>query len=78
MIILDGHESQLKPSFLNYIHGVNTKWKVCFGIPYGTSYWQVGDAPEQNGSFKMAWVRAKHYLISFKQDCGLKLTLAYP
>ena len=59
MIILDGHDSWLKPLFLNYINNPRTKWKVCLGTPYGTSYWQVGDAPEQNGSFKMAWYRAK-------------------
>ncbi len=34
------------------------------GLPYGTSYWQVGDSSEQNGSFKMK-------LTSKKSDAGL-------
>ena len=41
-------------SFLKYINEPETKWNVCMGVPYGTSYWQVGDSHEQNGCFKMA------------------------
>jgi len=52
MIILDGHESCLKLPFLIYVNEVATKWGIGFGTPYGTSYWQVADSPEQNGSFK--------------------------
>ena len=32
-------------------------------MPYGTSYWQVGDIPEQNGSFKMALKKCKRDLL---------------
>jgi len=66
MIILDGHDSRLKPTFLNYINSIQTKWYVCLGTPYSTGYWQVGDSAEQNGAFKMAWICEKLWLNRFK------------
>jgi len=36
---------------------------VCIGVPYGTSYWQVGDSPEQNGCYKMALTSEKAALV---------------
>ena len=56
-LILDGHGSRFELPFLEYINGRTSeknKWNVCIGIPYGTSYWQVGDSTEQNGCFKMS------------------------
>ena len=44
---------------------------MCIGGPYGTSFWQVGDSAEQNGSFKMAMVRLKVKLLQKKADCHL-------
>jgi hypothetical protein len=43
-LLLDGHTSQFELDFLTYIHQRETKWDVCVGLPYGTSYWQVGDS----------------------------------
>ena len=56
-LLVDGHESRFSKIFLEYINQPETKWQVCIGVPYGTSYWQVGDSKEQNGSFKMALTR---------------------
>ena len=65
-LLLDGHGSRFELPFLEYINGVGEeghKWRVCIGISYGTSFWQVGDSAKQNGSFKMAMVRAKMKLL---------------
>jgi hypothetical protein len=35
-------------------------------VPYGTSYWQVGDSSEQNGCFKMALTKHKRDLLARK------------
>jgi hypothetical protein len=39
-------------------------------LPYGTSYWQVGDSSEQNGCFKMALNKAKQELVTRKNSAG--------
>jgi hypothetical protein len=44
---------------------------VEIGLPYGTSYWQVGDSSEQNGSFKMKLTKEKVKLTANKSDAGL-------
>jgi hypothetical protein len=45
-----------------------TKWNVSIGLPYGTSYWKVGDSSEQNGCFKMALTKAKQELVTKKDN----------
>jgi hypothetical protein len=70
-LLLDGHGSQFELDFLSYIHAEETKWDVCIGLPYGTSYWQVGDSTEQNGCFKMALTKAKQQVVQYKNDSGL-------
>jgi hypothetical protein len=77
LLIVDGHESRLDPSFLEYINDENHKWFVSLGVPYATSYWQVGDASEQNGQFKMEMTRAKQSLTSFKSDMAMKIGITY-
>jgi len=44
MLVLDGHQSRLHPDFIRYINDDEHLWKVCFGVPYATVLWQVGDA----------------------------------
>jgi hypothetical protein len=61
--------------FLEYINTTEHKWNCCIGLPYGMSYWQVGDSSEQNGCFKMALTRAKQQLVSQKNDSGLEYTI---
>jgi hypothetical protein len=70
-LLIDGHLSRLDPAFLEYINGEGHKWKVCFGVPYGTSLWQVGDAEQQNGFYKMVLSDAKDELLVKKMDLGL-------
>jgi hypothetical protein len=67
-LLLDGHGSRFDLTFLEYINDPMTKWNVCFGVPYGTSYWQVGDSTEQNGCFKMALTRHKRNLLKKKES----------
>ena len=63
-LILDGHGSSFDLLFLQYINTAATKWNVCIGVPYyGPSYWQVGDSPEQNGSFTMALTKCKRQFL---------------
>lgn len=42
------------------------------GVPYGTSYWQVGDSSEQNGCFKMALTKYKRELLRQKELAGIE------
>jgi hypothetical protein len=65
-LLLDGHGSRFDLKFLRYISNTATKWNVCIGVPYGTSYWQVGDSSEQNGCFKMALTKVKRQLLAEK------------
>ena len=66
-LLLDGHGSRFDLEFLEYINAEETKWNVDIGLPYGTSYWQVGDSSAQNGSFKMKPTKVKNDLTSKKK-----------
>ena len=68
MMIIDGHQSRLDPQFIEYINDKGHRWKVCLGVPYATSLWQVGDASEQNGSAKTEWYREKAKLVLWKYE----------
>ena len=68
-LLLDGHGSRLELPFLSYVNNQEHQWVVCFGVPYGTLYWQVGDSTEQNGSYKMAITKAKTEFVLRKQWC---------
>ena len=71
MMILDGHQIRLDPTFINYINDDGHPWKICLGVPYATVLWQVGDALEQNRKFKTKWYNAKLKLMEFKFDHDL-------
>jgi hypothetical protein len=71
MLIVDGHQSRLDPLFVEYINNKEHKWKVCLGVPYATTLWQVGDASEQNGFVKSEWYREKAKLLVWKSEHGL-------
>jgi hypothetical protein len=66
-LLLDGHGSRLELPFLQYMNSPDHEWVVCIGVPYGTSYWQVGDSSEQNGSYKLALTNYKRELVMKKQ-----------
>jgi hypothetical protein len=74
-LLLDGHGSRFDLEFLEYINSQETQWDVCIGLPYGTSYWQVGDSSEQNGCFKMSLSQAKQELDTKKNDAGLEFAI---
>ena len=38
-ILLDGHGSRLRLSFLDYINDPLYPWAACIGVPYGISLW---------------------------------------
>ncbi len=63
MLIVDGHQSHLAPVFVEYINDENNTWKVCLGVQYATTLWQVGDASEQNGMVKLEWYQEKKELL---------------
>jgi hypothetical protein len=70
-LLLDGHGSRFDLEFLEYVTAADTKWHVEIGLPYGTSYWQVSDSSEQNGSFKMKLTKEKAILTPKKYDSRL-------
>ncbi len=70
-MIVDGHQSRLDPKFVDYINNKKHPWKVCLGVPYATTLWQVGDASEQNGMAKMEWYREKTNLSVWKYENNL-------
>jgi hypothetical protein len=74
-LLLDGHGSRFDLKFLQYINAVRTKWNVCIRVPYGTSYWQVGDSTEQNGCFKMALTKHKRNLLARKEEERLEFAI---
>jgi hypothetical protein len=45
-LLLNGHGSCFELEVLQYINSVETKLECCIGLPYGTSYWQIGDSNE--------------------------------
>ncbi len=74
-LLLDGHGSRFELPFLEYVTCKDHVWKVCIGVPYGTSYWQVGDSAGQNGCFKMALTKGKRNLVKKKESWGLEGTI---
>jgi hypothetical protein len=56
--------------FLTYINSPGTKWNACVGLPYGTSYWHVGNSSQQNRCFKMALTKYKKELLQRKEFVG--------
>jgi hypothetical protein len=74
-LIIDGHGSRFDLLFLEYINNPEHNWNVCIGVPYGTSYWQVGDSTEQNGCYKMAITKAKRELLTKKADYRQEFSL---
>jgi hypothetical protein len=66
VLLLDGHQSRMKLPFLEYVNNPEHKWMVCLGVPYGTHLWQVADAPELNGCFKINLWKAKRAYLKYR------------
>ena len=75
MLIVDGHQSHLDPKFVDYINSKKHPCKVCLGVPYATILWQVGDALEQNGKFKIEWTKVKEWMMVYKSINCLPCTI---
>ncbi len=74
-VVLDGHDSRLSMKVIDYITNPEHTWNLALGVPYLTHIWQVGDSSEQNGSFKIAFSKAKDDLVAFKMRQGWEVTL---
>ena len=70
-LLLDGHGSRLQLPFLCYMNHPYHSCIVCIGLPNGTALWQVGDAAEQNGCWKISITKFKRDLVLFKIIMGL-------
>ena len=66
-LLVDGHGSRFEIPFLPYINDPSHQWVFCIGVPYRTSYQQVGDRKEQNGSFNIAITKAKEEILKQRQ-----------
>ena len=75
MLIVDGHQSCLDPRFVTYINDKTHEWRVYLGVPYATVLWQVGDASEQNGKFKIEWTKVKEWIMVWKSIHCLPCTI---
>jgi len=62
-LLLDGHHSRMMLPFLKCVTDPSHRWHCCFGMPYATHIWQVGDASAINGSFKIHLTKAKREYI---------------
>ncbi len=71
MLLIDGHQSRLDPKFIEYINDNGHRWKICLGVPYATSLWQVGESAKNNGTFKVEFYCAKSDLLVWKYERGL-------
>jgi len=76
-LLLDGHHSRMMLPFLRYIGDRSHEWKCCFGVPYATHLWQVGDASGINGAFKMNLTKAKREYIKKEGHQDLNLQILY-
>ena len=70
-LLLDGHGSRLQLPFLRYTNDPDHPWIVCLGLPNRTALWQVGDAAEQNGCWKISITKFKRDLVLYKIRLGL-------
>jgi hypothetical protein len=74
-LLYDGHGSRFEKPFLKYTLESDKHWTCCIGVPYGTSVWQLGDSPEQNGIFKIESKKAKADTVRREIRDGLPATL---
>jgi len=66
-LLVDGHGSRFQLQFLHYINGMLHTWVVVIGVMYGTTLWQVGDSPEQNGSFNIESALEKREIVDWRE-----------
>jgi hypothetical protein len=69
-VTLDGHGSRLQLPFLQHVSDEKRRWHAALGLPCGTSKWQLGDSPEQNGSMQTHIVLAKRDVMWKNEACA--------
>jgi hypothetical protein len=74
-LLCDGYGIRLEEPFLEYTLEYDRHWTCCIGVSYGTSVWQLGDSPEQNGTFKIESKKAKADTVRHTIRAGLPATL---
>jgi len=77
MLIVNSHQSRLHPQFVDYINDNGHKWKVCLGVPYASTLWQVGDASEQNGFVESEQYHEKAKLLVWKSEHSLPRAICH-
>jgi hypothetical protein len=58
-LLSDGQGSRMMLPFLKCINYWEYEQVCCIGVPHATHIWQVGDASELNGSFKINLAKTK-------------------
>ena len=76
VLIVDGHQSRLHTYFVNYVNNKAHLWRILFGVPYATVLWQVGDASDHNGKFKVKWYKIKLRCMQWKDKLNLPIFLS--
>ena len=76
-LLVDGYKTRLDTKFVDYINNSNHQWKVCLGVSYATSLWQVGDSQENNGCFKSEWYQANDSLLLWKYERELTRSIKH-
>ena len=51
------------------------RWKVCLGVSYVTTIWQIGDASEHNDRGMLEWYREKEDMVTWKLDHNLPCSI---
>jgi hypothetical protein len=74
-LLCDGHVSRFEEPFLEYTLKSNMPWTCCIGLSYSTSAWQLGDSPQQNGTFNIEIKKAKADTARRKKCAGLPTML---
>ena len=53
VLTLNGHGGKLGLPFLKYITNPAHIWFTVISVPYGTTFWYVGDIVEHNGAMQI-------------------------
>ena len=69
------YQSHLLTMSETYVRDIKHEWMICFGVPYGTNLWQVGNSKQQNGSYKMSMTKHKDEIVKKTYQIVVKTTV---
>ena len=75
VLIVNGHQIWTNPDLVKYVNNEAHPWRILLGVSYTTVLWQVGDASEQNGKFKVKCYDIKLKWIQWKYELNLSISL---